>query len=123
MKSKADLAPPQAGLAESLRELDAGTEALAAEHRQCSKAAAYAPQPADGTAAAVTDSVPAAAGASAPETQQQQQQQQQPPPAAVPTASAATSPRRLDFLAVCAEAPEPVQHPLIAAEEVSRGNP
>lgn len=33
---------PQGGLAEALRDLDAGVEALAAEHKQCLKAAPFA---------------------------------------------------------------------------------
>ncbi len=119
----------QAGLAEALKDLDAGTDAVAAEHRQCQKSASCLPPPA-GTAP--TDGRPGLDSASTDGTTtavnepSQRAAAQVSDAAMTPAAQAVTAPevpgptrpRRLDLLTVSAEAPELVQHPLIAAEEV-----
>lgn len=133
---------PQGSLAEALRDLDAGVEALAAEHRQCQKAAPFAAVRIRRTTADNARQPPTSAQTpsssidiGAPDSPVMRELARQaiseyaaafgangkaaPPPGKKAAPSAGPVSGRLDFMTVCAEAPELTQHPLIAAEEAS----
>ena len=127
----------QGGLAEALRDLDAGVEALDKEHQQCLKAEPFAVPPVwKRTSRDVQPHLSSShsLGIGAPDSPVMRDLQQ---PASSKYAAAfavngqaASAPEKkagatkpgpvsgqLDFLTVCNEAPELVQHPLIAAQE------
>lgn len=132
----------QGSLSEALRDLDAGVEALAKEHQECLKAAPYAVPPVwkhssrDGQPElSASQSLGSEVGAPDSPVMRALEQSAKAQRATMLTANGSAMPAfekqaavanlgpvsgRLDFMTVSSEAPELAQHPLVAAEEVSR---